>query len=165
MPSYLILSPLYLLLSLATPGVPEAVEVRPGIFGLKGPPNEATFAALKTAKITHVINLRRDGEPGFDLDKDTSAVLNLRINYQRLALTLTPPKGDLEILGMILGGLPGGSRVLVYCSDGNRTGAALCFWLVKDKKVKFEEALGLAQQVGLKSPDTEGALRRALGIP
>jgi rhodanese-related sulfurtransferase len=141
------------------------VEVRPGIFGLKSAPTEATFAALKPARITHVINLRRDGEPGFDLDKDTSSVLNLRINYQRLALTLAPSKGDLEILGMILGSLPGGSRVVVYCSDGNRTGAALCFWLVKDKGMKFEAALPLAQQVGLKSPDTEAALRRALGIP
>ena len=131
---------------------------------MKEAPNEATFAALKAAKITHVVNLRRDGEPGFFLDRDTSAVLNLRIAYQRLALTTTPSKDDLELFAMILGSFPGDARVMVYCSDGNRTGGALCVWLVKDKHLKYEAALALAKQVGLREPETEAAVKRALGI-
>jgi hypothetical protein len=45
--------------------LPGLVEVAKGVFVMKGVPGPGSVAALKRLKITHVLDLRRDGDaPG-----------------------------------------------------------------------------------------------------
>ncbi|HJW09705.1 MAG TPA: hypothetical protein VJ483_08735 [Holophagaceae bacterium] len=159
MPIPLIIPALFLL---AAQGVPDAVELTPGVLVLKGSPTATTYAALKAAKITHVINLRRDTEPGFDPDEENAALGALGINYVRLAMSRAPSRPDLDLFRDIVKGLPEGSRILVHCDDGNRASAAVCAYLVLDKGIAAESAISEAKHAGLRYPDTERALRHYL---
>ena len=143
--------------------IPDAMEVHPGFFVLKTAPGPATYAALKKAGITHVVNLRRDGEHGFDSDRESAEVTATGAAYVRLAIGKAPSKDDLDLFRMILGDLPSSAQVLVHCGDGNRAAGALCAWLVLDKGLKLEDAMTLSKQAGLALPETEGAVRKYLG--
>lgn len=141
----------------------DATEIQPGIFVLKTGPTLATYAALKNARITHVVNLRRDGEEGFDSDGESIALNAAGVAYIRLAVGKAPSRDDLDLFRMILGDLPRGAKVLVHCGDGNRAAGALCAWLVLDRGLKLEAAMALSKQAGLALPETEGAVRKYLG--
>lgn len=140
-------------------GVPDAMEIAPGIFVLKGVPNAATYGALKGAKITYVINLRRDGEKDFVPDVETLTLADLDVIHIRLALPKAPPKDDLDLFRSIMKDLPRGTRVLIHCADGNRAAGAVYVCLVLDMGMDPEKALALAKDAGLSNPDTEKAVR------
>jgi len=142
--------------------IPGALEVRPGIFVLKGLPTEETCAALKKRKFTHVVDLRRDGEPSLNCESEASRMTELDIQYLRYAIKAAPAADDFDFLRKFLNDLPRGSRVLFHCSDGNRAAAAVCPWLVLDRGVPLEEAIRLAKRAGLQRADTEEAVRRYL---
>jgi protein tyrosine phosphatase (PTP) superfamily phosphohydrolase (DUF442 family) len=144
-------------------GIPGAVEVRSGIFVLRGAPNEATCLAIKKQHITHVVDLRRDDEADADCQGESSRLHDLGVAYQRYALAKAPPPDDFDFLRQILRELPKGSRVLIHCSNGNRAAAVVCPWLVLDKGLSLEEALRIAREAGLRLPETEEAVRRYLG--
>ena len=144
------------------PGITGAMEVRPGIFVLKGLVTPAVIEAMKEAKINYVINLREDGETGFDAQGESSALSETGIIYCRVALGRAPSKDDFDLFRMVLKELPGGSRVLIHCADGNRAAAATCAWMVLDSQMGNEEAIGVARQAGMARQDTEKALRRYL---
>ncbi len=150
------------LVLVASPGIPDAVDLSHGVFVLKGAPTSATYAALRAERITHVISLRRDGEPGFDPDGEAAAVQARGVEYVRLAIPKAPSRADLDLFRSILRGLPPGSRVLVHCGDGNRASAAVCAFLVLDKGIQAETALAEAKTNGMRLPETERALRRYL---
>ena len=139
-------------------GVPGAVEMAPGIFVLKGTPNQATYSALKEAKIHYVLNLRRDGEGDWNPDAENAAVAAVEVSYIRLAMPRVPPKDDLDLVRSILQGLPPGSRILVHCANGNRAAAAMYVCLVLDRGMDPEKALALAKEAGLSNPETEKAV-------
>lgn len=143
-------------------GIPGAMEVRPGTFVLKGPMTDEIIAAMKTAKITHVINLREDGEAGFDSEWECLAVGGVDISYCRVALGRAPSKDDFELFRMVRTGFPPNARVLIHCADGNRAAAAVCAWMILDAHMESEQALTVAKQAGLARPETEKALRRYL---
>jgi protein tyrosine phosphatase (PTP) superfamily phosphohydrolase (DUF442 family) len=149
-----------LVIQAQTPAVPGAVEVRPGIFVLRGTPNETTCAAIKNQRITHVVDLRRDGEPSLNCESESIRMQELGVQYMRYAIGKTPPAGDLEFLRGFLKDLPRGAKVLFHCSDGNRAAAAVCPWLVLDKGIPLEEAMRISKVAGLKLPETEEAVRR-----
>jgi protein tyrosine phosphatase (PTP) superfamily phosphohydrolase (DUF442 family) len=140
--------------------IPGAVEVRPGMFVLRGVPNEATCAAIKKQHITHVIDLRRDGEANLNCESEASRLQDMGVQYVRYAVSRTPPAGDFEFLRAFLRELPKGSKVLIHCGDGNRAAAMICPWLVLDKGVPIEKALRMAKDAGLQLPETENAMRR-----
>ncbi len=140
-------------------GVPDSVEMAPGLFVLKGAPTAATYSALKGAGITHVINLRRDGEKDFDSEAETFALAAVDVSYIRLALPKVPPKGDLDLFRSILKDLPKNARVLVHCNNGNRAAGVIYTCLVLDRGVDYEKALALAREAGLASPETETAMK------
>jgi protein tyrosine phosphatase (PTP) superfamily phosphohydrolase (DUF442 family) len=142
--------------------IPRAVEVRPGVFVLKGLPNEETCVALKKNRFTHVVDLRRDGEPSLNCEAEASRMMDLGIQYLRYAINTAPPAADFDFLRSFLKDLPKGSRVLFHCGDGNRAAAAVCPWMVLDKGVPLEEAIRVAKRAGLQRTDTEEALRRYL---
>lgn len=140
--------------------IPGAVEVRPGVFVLRGVPNEETCAAIKKQHITHVIDLRRDGEPSLNCESEASRLQDLGVQYLRYAVSKTPPVGDFDFLRGFLRDLPRGAKVLLHCSDGNRAAAMICPWLVLDKGVPIEKALRMAKDAGMQLPETENAVRK-----
>lgn len=152
-----------LVLQAESSAIPGAVEVRSGIFVLRGTPNEETCAALKKQRITHVIDLRRDSEPNLNCESEASRMQELGIQYLRYAITKAPPPGDFDFLRTILKGLPQGAKVLLHCNNGNRAAAAVCPWLVLDKGMPLDEAMRIAKVAGLQLPETEEAVRRYLG--
>lgn len=157
----LLLIPAFVLAA-PTPGISGAMEVRPGTFVLNGPMTPAVIEAMKAAKITHVINLREDGEAGFDANVECSSLSETGIIYCRVAIGRTPSKDDFDLFRMVRRDLPDNSRVLIHCSNGNRAAAAACAWMVLDAHVEAEEAIALAKQAGMARPETEKALRKYL---
>ncbi len=152
-------------LAAPSPAVPDSVRVHPRIWVLKIAPTAVTYSSLKTAGITHVINVRRDGEPGFDENGENAAVSAAEVAYIRLALSRTPSKDDFELFRAILRDLPGDAKILVHCGNGNRAAAAVCGYLVRETGMAQEKALALAREAGLAAPETEKALRAYLGDP
>jgi len=142
--------------------IPGAMEVRPGIFVLRGVPDEGICAAIKKQRITHVIDLRRDGEANLNCEFEASRLQEMGIQYLRYAVSKTPPAGDFDFLREFIRDLPRGSKVLLHCSDGNRAAAMICPWLVLDKGLPVEEALRIAKGAGLQLPETESAVRKYL---
>jgi protein tyrosine phosphatase (PTP) superfamily phosphohydrolase (DUF442 family) len=140
--------------------IPGAVEVRPGIFVHRGVPDEETYNAIRKQHVTHVIDLRRDGEPNLNCESEASRLQELGVQYMRYAITRTPPAGDFDFLRSFLRELPRGSKVVIHCNDGNRASAVACSWLVLDKGMPLEEAMRIAKNAGLQFPETEQALRR-----
>ena len=157
----LLLIPAFVLAA-PSPGFPGAMEVRPGTFVLNGPMTPAVIEAMKKAKITHVINLREDGEPGFDATEECSAFSETGITYCRVALGRAPTKDDFDLFRMVRKDIPMNARVLIHCGNGNRAAAAACAWMVLDANMESEEAIALARLAGMVRPETEKALRRYL---
>lgn len=157
----LLLIPAFILAA-PNPGISGAVEVRPGTFVLNGPMTPAVVEAMKVAKITLVINLRQDGESGFDAEGECSALSETGISYCRVALGRAPSKDDFDLFRMVRRDLPEDSRVLIHCSNGNRAAAVTCAWMVLDLKTDSEEAIAVARLAGMVQPETEKALRRYL---
>jgi protein tyrosine phosphatase (PTP) superfamily phosphohydrolase (DUF442 family) len=138
--------------------IPGALEVRPGVFVLRGAPNEATCAAMKKQHVTHVIDLRRDGELNLDCASESMALQEIGVQYMRYSIAKAPPAADFDFLRSLLRDLPRGSKVVVHCSNGNRAAAAVCPWLVLDKGMPTPEALRIAKLAGLQFPETEAAV-------
>ncbi len=144
------------------PGIPGAMEMHPGTFVLNGPMTPTVIEAMKAAKIAYVINLREDGEPGFDAEGECSSLSETGILYCRVALGRTPSKDDFDLFRLVRRELPEGSRVLIHCSNGNRAAAATCAWMVLDLRTEPEAAIALAREAGMARQETERALRRYL---
>ncbi|WP_257303671.1 hypothetical protein [Geothrix campi] len=151
-----------LMLQAGESAIPNAVEVRSGVFVMRSSPNQGTCDAMKKVHITHVIDLRRDDEPNLDCQSESSRLQELGIHYQRYAITKAPPDSDFDFLRAMLRDLPKGSKVVIHCSNGNRAAAAVCPWLVLDKGMPVAEAMRIAADAGLKLPETQEAVRRYL---
>lgn len=151
-----------LMLQAQESAIPNAVEVRSGVFVLKGSPSPATCVAMKKEHITHVIDLRRDDEPDLDCQSESSRLQDLGIRYMRYAISKTPPAADFDFLRSVLRDMPKGSKIVVHCSNGNRAAAAVCPWLVLDKGMPVAEAMRIASEAGMKAPETQEAVRRYL---
>ena len=142
--------------------IPNATEVRSGVFVLKGAPDETTCQAMKRYRFTHVIDFRRDDEPNLNCESESARMHDLGIQYQRYTIGKTPPAADFDFIRTLLRELPRGSRVLLHCSNGNRAAAAVCPWLVLDKGMPVAEAMRIASEAGMKLPETREAVRRYL---
>ncbi len=138
---------------------PGAYEVGPRLYVYRGAPNDGTWAAAKAAGITHVVCVRRDGEAGFNPDRDQRVLTTANIAYMRLAVPKVPTVADLDLFREVMRDLPPGARVLIHCGDGNRAAALAFTWMVLDRRMPMERALNLAKNAGLIYPDTESAVR------
>jgi len=152
-----------LMLQAQNPAVPGATEVRPGIFVLRGVPIESTYFAIKVQRITHVVDLRRDGEPNLNCEAESVRLQELGVHYMRYAVGKVPPAADLDFLRTFIKELPRGAKLLIHCGDGNRAAAVVCPWLVLDKGMPLEEALRISKAAGLQLPETEDAVRHYIG--
>lgn len=139
------------------PALPGAVEARPGLFVVLGTPTAETFAGLKAAGITHVLNLRTDAEGDFTADGTTTRAAGA--TYDRCPMDREPSAAALDAFRAKLRALPKGARVLIHCASGNRVAGALFTAWVLDEGMPEEAALALAKKAGLKSPVTETAAR------
>lgn len=140
--------------------IPDAVEVSPGVYVLKGTPHQGLCEILKKEHVVRVIDLRRDDEPTQDCDSEASRLQELGIQYMRFTVGRVPKDADFDFLRTLLRDLPKGSRILLHCSNGNRAAAVVCPWLVLDKGLGLDEAFALARSAGLKAQDTEAAVRK-----
>ncbi len=145
------------LVALQSPSLPGAVEARPGLFVVLGTPTAETFAGLKAAGITHVINLRTDAEGDFTSDGATTRAAGAA--YDRCPMDREPSAAALDAFRAKLRALPKGARVLIHCASGNRVAGALFTAWVLDEGQSEEAALALAKKAGLKSPVTEAAAK------
>jgi protein tyrosine phosphatase (PTP) superfamily phosphohydrolase (DUF442 family) len=143
--------------------IPGAVEVRPGIFVLRGVPDQATCTAAKNVRLTYVIDLRRDGESNLNSESEASHLQDVGIQYIRYAVGKVPPAADFDYMRTFLNTLPRGARILIHCSNGNRAAAMVCPWLVLDKGMALEEAFRIARNAGLQFQETQDAVRSYLG--
>ncbi|HJW33546.1 MAG TPA: sulfur transferase domain-containing protein [Holophagaceae bacterium] len=137
--------------------LPGAVEARPGLFVVLGTPGAETFAGLKAAGITHVINLRTDAEGDFSTDAATTKASGAA--YDRCPLDREPTTAALDAFRAKVRALPKGARVLIHCASGNRVAGALYTTWVLDEGMSEDAALALAKKAGLKSPVTEAAAK------
>ena len=135
--------------------VPGAIEIRPGLFVVQGEPTAATFAALRTAGVTHVFNLRTDVEGDFTFESEASKAAGATYDHCPVDHAFTP--AALDAFRSKLRSLPMGSRALVHCASGNRAAAALMAAWVLDGGMPLPEALNLARKAGLVHPALERA--------
>lgn len=138
--------------------IPGALEVRRGNFILKTIPDAACVEALRHEHISHVISICRDGDAGFDANRENRVMADAGIVFSRVGLKRAPTADDFELFRMVRNSLPGNARVAVHCTDGNRAAVVMVAWLAAEGLVKREEALDLARQSGMVQPETEQAL-------
>ncbi len=159
-------TPLFVLPALvlfATDGaIPEAVEVRPGVFVHKGGATAGLYLALKRQHITHVLDLRSDDEIAPGSAFRITDLQEMKIQYMRYATAKIPPVVDLDFIRALLKEFPKGARLVVTCNNGNRAAAAICPWLVLDQGMPVEEAVEAGHRAGLRAPETEEAIRAYL---
>lgn len=148
-----------LMLSASASPIPEAVEMRPGVFILKGGATPGIYSALKRQGITHLIDLRSDGEVTAASAFVITTLQEMKVHYMRYATSRIPPVVDLDFIRTLLKDFPKGSRIVVTCNNGNRAAAAVCPWLVLDQHLPMEEVLMASRQAGLTVPETEEAIR------
>lgn len=135
--------------------LPDAVEVRPGLWVLQTGATEATFKSLKSLGITHVLNLRSDAEG--DFTAQGAAAKAQGADYGRCPMDREPSDAALDAFRARLKALPKGARVLLHCASGNRVGGALFTAWVLDEGLADSDALTLAKKAGLRNPATEAA--------
>lgn len=117
-----------------------------------GQPDSAALATLAEAGVHDVMNLRTAAEP---------APFDERALAKRLGLKYLPiPTGatdfsDARFTAFRHHLIAHGPKkpLFVHCASGNRVGAALLPWLVLDQGVEEDEALRIAQRMGLRDPD------------
>jgi len=139
--------------------IPEAVEVRPGVFVLKGGAAAGLYPALKRQRITHVLDLRADDEIPPSTAFRITDLQEMNIKYMRYATSRVPPAVDLDFIRSLLKEFPKGARLVVTCNNGNRAAAALCPWLVLDQGMPLEEVMEVAHRAGLRVSETEASIR------
>lgn len=144
--------------------IPRAVEAHRGMYILRGVPDAECIEAMKRARITHVICLCRDGDAGFEPDKEGRALAAADIAFARVSLSRSPTRDDFELFRMIRNGLGRDARVLVHCTDGNRAAVVAVAWLAVEGLVPRGEAVALARRAGMIHPESEAALRAYIGI-
>ncbi len=144
------------LLLIQAPGVPHTVEALPGFLVVQGEPDAATFAALKAAGVTAVVNFRTDAEGPFETEAHAAGLAGA--SYDRCPLERVPGDEALDAARRTLRGLPRGGVALLHCASGNRAAGALYAFLALDRGIAPEKALGVAKGAGLTSAATETAV-------
>jgi len=143
-------------------GLPNAAEPVSGwITG--GQPTEPQLKAFKAAGGQVVLDNRDPMEPRpFD---EPAAVHAAGLQYISLPIVHGAVTTDtMKQMHQTLKKLEG-RRVLLHCSSGNRTAAALIPYLMVDKKLEQEDAVDLAMSIGLRSAELmEIAVTYASGL-
>ncbi len=132
-------------------GIPNAVEVVPGLISA-GQPTEEQLRQAAAAGYRSVIDLRPPAEDhGFD---EPAIAAGLGLRYVNVPVTLdTLDAATVERFREVFAKAE--QPVLLHCASANRTGALYYAHLVLDQKIEPEEALKRARAAGLKAPPLE----------
>jgi len=134
----------------AVAGLPNAAEPVPG-WVTGGQPTEQQLKAFKAAGGEVVLDNRDPMEPRpFD---EPAVVRTVGLEYHSLPIVHGAVTTDTMKLMHEMAKRLEGRKVLMHCSSGNRTSAALIPYLMIDKKMKEEDAVELAMQGGLRSSE------------
>jgi rhodanese-related sulfurtransferase len=157
LPLLLVLSAV--VLSASELAIPGAVEMKPGLFILKGGATPLVYPALKCQHITHLLDLRQDGEIAPGSAFQMTMLQEMKVHFMRYSTDRAPSRADLDFIRALLNHFPKGSRIVVVCNNGNRAAGVVCPWLVLDQGLPLEEALAASRLAGLQVPETEAAVR------
>jgi len=131
-------------------GLPNAAEPVPG-WVTGGQPTEQHLKAFKAAGGEVVLDNRDPMEPRpFD---EPAVVRTTGLEYHSLPIVHGAVTTDTMKLMHEMAKRLEGRKVLMHCSSGNRTSAALIPYLMIDKKMKEEDAVELAMRSGLRSSE------------
>jgi uncharacterized protein (TIGR01244 family) len=116
-----------------------------------GQPTPDQIARLGRIGCAAVVDLRATGEPrGYD---EPAAVAAAGMEYVHLPVTAdTLSDGEFDRLREYLRA-HADRPVLVHCASANRVGALLLPFFMLDQKRPRDEAVAMAQRVGMRSPD------------
>lgn len=134
----------------AFPGLPNAAEPVPG-WVTGGQPSEQQLKAFKAAGGEVVVDNRDPMEPrGFDEPGVARAA-----GLEYISLPIVHGAATLETMNRMHAALKGltGKKVLLHCSSGNRTSAALIPYLMIEEKMEQESAVDMAMKGGLRSAE------------
>lgn len=134
----------------AFPGLPNAAEPVPG-WVTGGQPSEQQLKAFKAAGGEVVVDNRDPMEPrGFD---EPTVALAAGLEY--ISLPIVHGAATLETIKQMHAALKEltGKKVLMHCSSGNRTSAALIPYLMIEEKMEQESAVDVAMKGGLRSAE------------
>lgn len=148
-----------LVLTASEAAIPEAVEMKPGLFILKGGATPTLYSALKRQHITHVLDLRQDGEIAPGSAFQMTVLQDMKVHFMRYTTGRAPTRTDFDFIRALLKNFPQGSRIVVACTNGNRAAGVVCPWLVLDQGLPMEETLTASRLAGLQVPETEAAIR------
>lgn len=147
---------LFAALLLATPavaqspglGITNAVAAEPGLL-IAGQPTAAQIKAAGKAGYRTVFDLRsRIEDRGFDEEKVAGKAKMAYTNVEVTPDTLTQSK----VLFFLMMLREAERPVLLHCSTGSRSAALYYSWLVLEKGMSEDQALGQAQAAGLRDP-------------
>jgi len=146
----------------AAPEIPNAKTPLEGLLSGGQPTPEQLEQAARVGFET-VINLRTDGEPGFEWEAQKVESLGLR--YVRIPIGGAPDltRANAQRLDDALRDALGQGPVLMHCSSGNRNGALLALREAWIRGAAPEAALALGSAAGLTRLEAE--VRRLLDLP
>lgn len=147
------------------PAAPPIPDVRMPFEGVwtGGQPTPEQLEQVALARWRTVINLRADGEPGFEWERETAERLGLRYVHLPIHGAADLTRTNVERLDSELRDALVAGPVLLHCASGNRVGALLALreaWL---RGAEAEAALKLGLAAGLAG--LEPATRELLGLP
>jgi len=127
-----------------------------------GQPNREQFEAAARAGLRTVINLRADGEAGFEWERAAAQAAGVRYVHIPVAGAAALTRENVERLDAALHEALAEGPALLHCASGNRVGALLALregWL---RGADADAALRLGSQAGLTGlvPAVRAALER-----
>lgn len=136
------------------PGMIAANSPTSGV-ATAGQPEPEHLRQMAAAGYRTVIDLRHPGERrGFD---EAAVAREAGLRYENIPVTpQSLSDADFDRLRELLRD-PENRPALVHCASANRVGALMIPYLVLDEHRPLREAVELAQQVGLRSPDLASA--------
>lgn len=124
------------------------------------PKGVSSFAAIKAAGVTTVVDLLGDGEHSDALD-EKAAVEAEGMRYVHIPVSpATLSKEDVARFGEAMTSADG--KVLLHCASANRAGGVYAAWLASTG-LSIDDALARGKAVGLKAPPVIEAVRRVSG--
>ena len=111
----------------------------------------AQVAAIKAAGVKTVVDMRAASEPrGFD---EPAVIRAAGMEY--IAIPVTPVTLTDAVYEQFLAVMrdPARRPILVHCASSNRVGGLLLPFFILDERLAEPEALKLAQEAGLRSPE------------
>jgi len=116
-----------------------------------GQPGPKAFAAFATSGFKTVIDLRGPAEPrGFD---EAAAVRDAGLDYVNLPVVGGGVADQTFDAFRALMRDPARRPVVVHCGSASRVGILLLPYFILDERLARDEAIALAMQAGLRSPN------------